>query len=274
MFIIIREMNASINYYAKRKCNALLRAERIKEILEIVKKDKVASVNKLAGIFNVHRATIRRDLADIEERGLLVRIHGGIIDDITTIEPPFSERSLEHYAEKERIGLAASELIGNDEHIIIDSGTTTLHIAKNLHNRTGLTIITNDMNIASELRDAPGVTVIVTGGTLRRGTYMLNGMFTHNMLQTLHVQKAFIGIPAIHPVHGLTHSEADFVSAKQWMIKAAKQVIVTVDHSKIGKLSLHNVMPTQSLHIVITGEEAPDTQLQPFKDAGITIIKA
>lgn len=164
-------------------------------------------------------------------------------------------------------------MIGDDEHIILDSGTTTLHVAKHLHNRKRLTIITNDMNIASELRDAPGVKVIVPGGTLQRGTYMLNGMFTQNILQTLHVQKVFIGIPAVHPLHGLTHSEIEFVYTKQLMIKAAKQIIVTADHTKIGKISLHTVAPAQSIDMIITGKETSDANIKLFKEAGIDMIR-
>lgn len=250
----------------------MLPAERQKEIVELVKKEKVASVIKLAKIFHVHPATIRRDLAEIEHRGGFKRTHGGVIEDDTTIEPPFSERSHEQFAEKERIGKKAAELIEDGEHVIIDSGTTTLHIARHLHERTGLTVITNDMNVASELRDAAGVKVIVTGGTLYKGSYMLNGMFTDQVLQSMHVQKAFVGIPAIHPVHGLTHPEAELVPTKQGMIKVAQQVFVVSDHTKIGKISLHNVAAIQDVHTFITGEEAYDPQLQQFRDAGVRTI--
>jgi DeoR family fructose operon transcriptional repressor len=252
----------------------MLRVARLKEIVELVKRDKIASVSKLAVFFDVHPATIRRDLAEIEEKGLLVRTHGGVFEEELTIESPFSERAQEQFEEKERIGIKAAEMVGDNEHIIIDSGTTTLHIARHLHNRNGLTVITNDMNVASELRDAPGVTVIVTGGTLYRGTYMLNGMYTQNILQTLHVQKAFIGTPAIHPTHGLTHPEAELVPTKQWMIRSAGQVIVTADHTKIGKLSLHTVVPIQTIHTVITSKETLDSQLFLFKEAGITVVTA
>lgn len=251
-----------------------LRAERIKEIIEIVRRDKAASVNKLAEIFGVHPTTIRRDLAEIEERGLLQRTYGGAIEEEITIEPPFSERVSGQYAEKERIGRAAAGLVQDGEHIIIDSGTTTLHIAKHLHNRKELTVITNDMNIASELKDAPGVDVIVTGGSLRRGTYMLNGMFTQSILHNVHVQKAFIGIPAVHPIHGITHPEIEFVLTKQLMIKAARQVIVTADHTKLSKLSLHSVAPIHAIHTLVTDDEAPETQLQLFQAADVEVIKA
>jgi DeoR family fructose operon transcriptional repressor len=276
-FIIMSETNEkvrSLRHYGATGVKRMLRAERLKEIVEIVKKDKAASVSKLAAIFAVHQATIRRDLAEIEERGLLIRTHGGVMEDDITSEPPFSERAHEQYEEKQRIGLKAAELIGDDEHVIIDSGTTTLHIAKNLHDRSRLTIITNDMNVASELRDATGVKVIVTGGTLTRGTYMLNGMYTQRLLETLHVQKAFIGTPAVHPLYGLTHPEAELVPTKQFMIQAAKQIIVVADHTKIGKVSLHTTLPVQKIDTVITGIESNELHLQSFRDTGVEVITA
>lgn len=249
----------------------MLPAERQKEILELVRKDKVASVTKLAERFDVHPATIRRDLAEIEEKGLLKRTHGGVIEDDTASEPPFSERAREQFQEKERIGQRAAEIVADGEHIIIDSGTTTLHIARNLRNRKGLTVVTNDMNVASELRDAPGVKVIVTGGILYQGSYMLNGMFTDQMLQSIHVQKAFIGTPAIHPAHGLTHPDLELVPTKKWMIKAAQQIIVTTDHTKIGKVSLHTVAPIRDIHTFITGKEAFEPQVRKFIDSGVHV---
>lgn len=247
-------------------------AERQKEIIEMVKKDKVASVMKLAHFFNVHPATIRRDFAEIEHKGGFKRTHGGLIEDDTTREPPFSERTHEQYEEKERIGKKAADCIDDGDNVIIDSGTTTLHIARHLHDRKDLTVITNDMNVASELKDAPNVQVIVTGGTLYRGSFMLNGMFTEMALKSMHVQKAFIGTPAIHCVHGLTHPEVELVPTKQWMIKVAQQVFVVSDHTKIGKISLHTVSPIQDIHTFITGSEAFDPQIQQFKEAGIHLI--
>lgn len=250
----------------------MLPAQRQKEIIELVKKEKVVSVMKLAKLFNVHPATIRRDLAEIEHMGGFKRTHGGLIEDDTVSEPPFAVRSHEQYEQKERIGRNAAEMIEDGEHIIIDSGTTTYHIARQLHNRSRITVITNDMNIASELKDAPGVKVVVTGGTLYKGSYMLNGIFTDQMLQSVHVHKAFIGTPAIHPVHGLTHPEEELVPTKQWMIKCAQQVIVTADHTKIGKISLLTVAPIHKIHTFITGREAYDPQIQQFRDAGVQVL--
>jgi DeoR family fructose operon transcriptional repressor len=253
----------------------MLAAERKLRIAELVKQKRVATVAALAQEFQVHEATIRRDLAEMEQEGILKRTHGGVvIVDRGANHEPFSERASEQLEQKKRIGKKAAELIEDGEHVILDSGTTTIHIAKNLVNRSNITVVTNDINVAAELRDAQGITVIVTGGTLYRSSFMLNGMFTNEVLSTLHVQKAFIGTPAIHSKYGLTHPESELVPTKKSMIEAAQEIIVVADDTKIGKVTLHTVAPIESVHTFITGSEASDSQLQPFKDNGIRVITA
>ncbi|MNI23811.1 HTH-type transcriptional repressor GlcR [compost metagenome] len=159
------------------------------------------------------------------------------------------------------------------ENIIIDSGTTTLHIASHLVHRNNITVITNDINVAAVLRDARGIKVILTGGELYPSSYMLNGMLTDHVLKSLHVEKAFIGTPALHPKHGLMHPEALLVPAKQGMITAAGEIIVVTDHSKLGKLSLHTVAPNSSIHTLITGNEASEFDVQPFEDQGVLVYR-
>ena len=178
------------------------------------------------------------------------------------------ERTSLHLDTKIRIGKMAASLVKDGESIIIDSGTTTLHIAKNLTNHKDLTIVTNDMNIAAELRDAPQIKVILTGGELYPSSYFLNGMFTDYALKSLHVEKAFIATTALHPQYGLTNPDMKLVPAKQGMIQAAGEIIVVADDSKIGKLSLHKVAPNSSFHTLITGKEASEIDLQAISRHG------
>ena len=252
----------------------MLAAERKMRIVDYVRLHRLATVAALAKEFDVHEATIRRDLMEIEQEGLLKRTHGGVIaEHWTHDEPSFNERSTDQLDQKMRIGKMAASLVEDGEHIIIDSGTTTLPIARNLVNRNNITVVTNDMNIAVELRDASGVKVILTGGELYPSSYMLNGMFTDHVLNSLHVEKAFLGIPAIHPQHGLMHPEALLVPAKQGMIRAAREIITVVDDSKLGKLSLHTVAPPRAIHTMITGTEASDEAIKPFQDSGMTVYR-
>ncbi|MCA0756956.1 DeoR/GlpR family DNA-binding transcription regulator [Paenibacillus sp. N4] len=250
----------------------MLPAERKRRILDYVRQHNTASIHTLAKEFGVHEATIRRDLSEFEQEGSLKRTHGGVIVETwTNEEPPFNERSDQNLDQKMRIGRKAASLVEDGDHIIIDSGTTTLHIAKNLVHRSNITVVTNDINVAAELRDAPKVRVILTGGELYPSSYMLNGMLTDHALKSLHVIKAFIGTTALHPQHGLMQPEAQLVPAKQGMIRAAREIIVVTDDRKIGKLSLHTVAPNSAIHTLITGTEAAEEDLLPFRSAGITV---
>lgn len=233
---------------------------------------KIASVPQLAEKFEVHEATIRRDLAEIEKEGHLRRIHGGVVlEEGVSSEPSFTERSLERMEEKIGIGKLAASLVQEGENIILDSGTTTLQIARNITHLSNVTVITNDINIASELRNCKGIKVIVTGGVLSFESYMLNGLITNDMLRNVHVHKAFIATPAVHAVYGLTHFDEQLVSAKIGMIKAAKEVIVVADHTKIGGVSLHTVSHIDNIDILITGNDVSEPQIAKFQDQGIEV---
>jgi DeoR family transcriptional regulator, fructose operon transcriptional repressor len=253
----------------------LLAVKRKKQIIEFVTQQKMASVLQLAEKFEVHEATIRRDLAEIEKEGHLRRIHGGVVleEDVLS-EPSFSERSTERIKEKSEIGKLAASFVKKGDNIILDSGTTTLQIARNITHLTNITVITNDINIAGELRNCKGIKVIVTGGVLWHESYMLNGLITDDMLGNVHVHKAFIGTPAIHTKHGLTHFNEQLVSAKQGMIKAAKEVIVVADHTKIGGVSLHTVSHIDDIDMLITGNEVSQSQIAKFQEASIEVVIA
>ncbi|CAM4088833.1 DeoR/GlpR family DNA-binding transcription regulator [Paenibacillus alkaliterrae] len=228
----------------------------------------------LASEFQVSEATIRRDLSEVEQEGYLKRTHGGVIlDTSANHEPEVSQRLNDQKEQKARIGKAAADLVQDGEHIILDSGTTTLYIAKNLVNRSNITVITNDINVAAELREAKGITVIVIGGILAPNSYMLNGMFALNTLKTLHVQKYFLGTSSIHAKYGSTNTNADVVEVKKAMIEVAQEIIITADDTKIGKVTLHEVAPITSIHKFITGIEASEVQLKGFRDMGITVIQ-
>ncbi|GAB2552990.1 DeoR/GlpR family DNA-binding transcription regulator [Gracilibacillus alcaliphilus] len=177
-------------------------------------------------------------------------------------EPVFHERESKQVEEKIRIGERVASLIDNNDTIILDSGTTTLRIAELLSDKIGLTVITNDINIATTLRFSKSIKVIVTGGVLFPDSFMLNGMITNDILKNLNVNKAFIGTPAIHHQKGLTHFDDYLVQAKKEMIKSAKQVFVAADHTKFGRVSLHNVANISEIHGLITGNEAKEEILE------------
>jgi|SRR5690625_594249 len=250
----------------------MLVLDRQNKVFSFVKKNKVATVAELAEHFNVHEATIRRDLSLLEKEGKLQRTHGGVmIEDEVHSEPPFKERESAQYDAKKRMGEYAGEFINDGDNIFLDSGTTTVHIVDAIIKKKNITVITNDINIAAKLRFSSHTKVIVTGGNLFPESYMLNGLITDQTLSELYVHIAFIGTPAFHHKLGLSHFDDYLVSAKRSMIQSAKNVIAVADHTKIGKVSLHKVAETNEIDTLITSDELDEEQKQNLAALNINV---
>lgn len=251
----------------------ILAPDRQNQILKIVLEKKVATVSELAEHFNVHEATIRRDLSALEQLGKLRRTHGGVMiaDGEVHSEPPFQERESAQYDEKKRIGEFSGRFINDGDNIVLDSGTTTVHVVDSIMKRKNVTVITNDINIAAKLRFSTQNKVIVTGGNLFPESYMLNGMLTDSALNKMYVQTAFIATPAFHPELGLSHFDDYLIPAKKNMIKCAKKVVLLADHTKIGKVSLHKVTGLEKIDVLITGKEVDDQLKHYLEDAPMKV---
>src|SRR6202166_3548001 len=166
-----------------RPLDGMMAEERRTQILQIVRSEARARVNELASRFSSSAVTIRNDLNELHQRGLVMRSHGGaVLPEKILRESPVYERLKTHAEEQRRIGAAAATLIHDGETIILDSGTTTLEIARQIKNKQGVQIITNGVNIAAELLDARGVQTFIVGGTVRGDSASIVGRSTEMML--------------------------------------------------------------------------------------------
>ncbi|WP_407855307.1 DeoR/GlpR family DNA-binding transcription regulator [Enterococcus hailinensis] len=255
----------------------MLTEERRIKLLETIEQKQFISVSQLSDIYRVHETTIRRDLDDLESQGLVVRIHGGVVPaSIKNDEPIFEDRATENIAEKILIGKYAARYIHSGEAIILDSGTTTLQIAKTLNENALLqdvTIITNDVNIASVLKSNRTITTIVTGGTLFHDSYMLNGQITNETLQKLSVDKAFIATPALNIEKGLTHFNELLIATKKNMISSSVKNIVVTDHTKIGRRALYTFLPLDQIDLLITDTQTEQKLIEEMYKNGIKKIE-
>jgi len=252
----------------------MLILDRQNKILHFVQKNRVATVAELAKAFNVHEATIRRDLTTLEGKKLLKRTHGGVmVGNEVSSEPPFQDRAITQFDEKKRMGEYAGKFIQNGDNIILDSGTTTVHIVNAILKKENITVITNDINIAAKLRFYKQNKVIVTGGNLFPKSYMLNGLITDKVLGELFVHTAFIATPAFHHRFGLSHFDDYLVSAKKSMINSAKKNIIIADHTKIGKISLHKVAEIKDIDALITTNQLEKQQDHNLKELNIEVHK-
>jgi len=213
--------------------------ERKAKILEFVVKNSRASVQELCLAFDVSEATIRRDLKELEEAKMLKRTHGGAISlQGVNFEPTYLDKEIKLQNEKKAIAKKAAEFIEEGDTILLDSGTTTHSLVDWLKTYSRLTVVTNSLTIAQELHDARGIDLLVVGGTLRRETLAMVGPMADQVLDTIRVDKAFVATNGVDIVEGLTTPNLMEAATKRKLIRAAKQVFLLTDHSKVGKVSL------------------------------------
>lgn len=243
----------------------MLPAEREQFIITFLKTNKKATIHDLALEFNVHEATIRRDLNKLEQYNQIKRTHGGVVlnDSEVWDELNFDDRETSYYDEKVAIGLKAAEFVENGDTLFIDSGSTTIHFARALTQKSNLTIITNDIHIASILKSTDNQ-IVVTGGILYQDNYLLNGMITNETLKLFNPSKLFLATPAIDLEKGITHFNDTLASTKIQMVKQAKAVYVLTDSSKFDKVSLYNVCSSDTIDVLITDQTNKNIDWQAY----------
>lgn len=254
----------------------MLKKERQREILKVVEGTGKVEVDELAKHLRVSVMTIRRDLTELDELGLIERVHGGALLPRNTEggdEPPVLERSKEKTEIKESIGRVVAGMIKDGEKIFLGSGSTTAAVASSLLRHRNLTVITNAINVANILIAAPQINVAVVGGFLRRSELSLIGYFAENALQGLQVDKLVIGIRGIDPVKGLTNDNMEELITDRAILNISKNVIVVADHSKFGHVAAIRTAPITAVTKIITDLGGPKDILQTIRQMGIQIIE-
>ncbi|WP_416176157.1 DeoR/GlpR family DNA-binding transcription regulator [Clostridium sp.] len=246
--------------------------ERQNKILKLLKEQGSLKVVTLTELFNVSESTIRRDLQEMDEKGLLSRTHGGAVSlQSTSFEPSFKEKEIEGHDEKVAIAKLAASMIKDGDTILLDSGTTTLEIAKHITAHK-VTVITNSIDISSVLSNNENIDLIVTGGSMRFTTRAMVGPITENVLKNFRVDKAFIGTNGISIEEGITTPNFIEAQTKKTMMNVSNNVIVVADSSKFNKVSFSIISPLKSISSIITSGDLDGETLKNFEDAGVEII--
>lgn len=233
------------------------------------------SVADLSERFGVSKVTIRADLDTLASLGLLVRTHGGAIaPGRTDLELSFDVRRRLHSEEKRRIGLAAAAMVEDGDSIALDASTTALALASHIKDRRELTVITNGIFVALALVEAPGVTVLMPGGFLRRDSCSLVGGGSHDLIERFNFQKGFFGVRGLTLEEGLTEVNSAEVAVKREMVAHAKQVIGIMDSSKLGQVGFATFAAIDQVDCVITDQGAPPDMVAALREAGIDVITA
>jgi DeoR family transcriptional regulator of aga operon len=251
----------------------MLNLERRTRILALIEKNGQVGVTELSRRFKTSEVTIRNDLKDLHQRGLLQRAHGGAIKVATVRGDPSLQIKAELHAEaKRRIGAAAAELINDGESIILDSGTTTQQIARQIKHKKDLKVITNGINVAMELFDMADIQLILLGGMVRQNSLSAVGHFAEAMLKQLSADKLFLAVDACDLEFGLSTPNLEESQVNQAMVGIAKERFLVADSSKFGKRSLSRIVPLESMDAVITDKALPADIQAELHGLGVRLI--
>lgn len=249
--------------------------ERQEQIRTWVENENRITIAQICDYFRVSEATARRDLEALSEQGKIQRVHGGAIKNIKAPpEKPFLERSTAQLEEKQRIGILAAKLINDDDTIFLGSGTTVYEIAKNLHDKKNLTIITNSFLVIQELNNDEDITIIGTGGILRKSEQSFIGHITEHTLTELRADKVIMGIRAISLDQGLTNDYLPETMTDRAIMGMGKELIIVADHTKCDRVSMVFVAPLEKVDTLITTNETNVAFLDAIKEKGINVLIA
>ncbi|MDK2927551.1 MAG: hypothetical protein PWR31_1241 [Bacillota bacterium] len=253
----------------------MLAAQRREEIRSALQQKGWLSVTELAQIVGASLSTIRRDLIELEQAGVLVRTRGGTCL-AGRLPEEMSEhvRAQKHAVEKKKIGQAAARLVDNAGSIILDAGTTTLEVARALNPVQPLRVITDSVEIAYELRDKENIVVIVTGGIMRPHAYNLFGGMGEQMLAGMHAQICVMGGSALSLEEGLTKHDIESMPIRRKMVEISRQLIAVVDSSKFSKTGLASVCPVTRINVLVTDSGIDSAFRSAIEKAGVQVIVA
>jgi len=252
----------------------LLVEERRRLIVELVERAGRATVEELAGRFKISPVTIRADLEALARNAAIVRSHGGALPaPAHAVDTPLSIKETRHHAQKRLIGQAAARLVEDGETIILDSGSTTIEIARALRQRkwSELTVITNGLHIALELGAIPAIRVMMLGGLLRASSQSLVGSGAEQMLAQLSADRLFLGVDGIDPEIGVTTPDPQEATLNALMIRVSREVVGVFDSSKFGQRSLSVIAPLSGLHKVISDTAAAPEYVEALESAGVGV---
>jgi DeoR family transcriptional regulator of aga operon len=252
---------------------------RYHAILDALQQSGSIAVEELSAKLNVSVVTIRRDLDELAEQGLLNRTHGGAISGHPLLYEPFkNDRSFMEQVkrladEKRRIGRAAAAMVQPGETIAVTPGTTTAEIIRGLPFNSNITVVTNTVNIAMELSKRKDINVFVTGGHLRGDWFSLVGATAVQALNNLLIHKLFIGADGLDVEWGASCHNADESELNSALLRRARRRIAVVDHTKFNVVAGWRICDISSVQAIITDTGASDEIVAPFEAKGIAVTR-
>jgi DeoR family transcriptional regulator, aga operon transcriptional repressor len=254
----------------------LLTEQRRRHLLDLVEQHGQITVAEVVKRFSISAVTVRGDLDGLAAVGAVVRSHGGAVRRLeATQDYPLRAKASLHHAEKVRIGKAAAEMVRTGETIILDSGTTTAEIARHLKELKlpSLTILTNALNIAVELADCPGISLIMIGGLLRPVSCSFVGPQAEATMNDFHADRLFLAVDGFDLENGPSTPDMLEAQLNNVMIRSAKQVTVVADSSKLGRRSVSKIGPFERIERLITDKRAVPDFTEGLRKKGVEVIE-
>lgn len=250
--------------------------ERLNKIMEVLSQQKKVEVEELTERFNVTGTTIRSDLRELQKRNLVRRTHGGAILKELGVQaftdPMYADRIERNLEQKISIGKVAAAMVGDDDFVLIDDGSTTLQVVRAMDPETKATFLTNGLDICYELVKETSATVYSSGGKVDKNDFSFYGLVALDVTSKFNGTKAILGVSALSLTRGITSPSEEKAELKRAMIKHADQVILVADHTKIDSSSFIEVAPLDAIDILITDNEVSSDFITQIEDLGIEVI--
>ncbi|UGS37707.1 DeoR/GlpR family DNA-binding transcription regulator [Capillimicrobium parvum] len=251
----------------------MLTDERRTLILDRLRSQGRVLAADLSAELDVSQDTIRRDLRDLDEAGLLRRVHGGALPRDAGAQP-FAERTRRAPAVKASIARRAAACARDGQVIVIDGGTTTLEVARALGDDLRATVVTTSPPVAIALADHPGLEVTVVGGTLRREPLVTVGADAVESLRAVRADLVYLGVCGLHPEIGVTTDDIEERHVKAAMIAGAAEVLALADGDKLGTAMPFVVAPLREVTHLITDHGVTESDLAPYRALGLEVLQA
>lgn len=252
--------------------------QRRQRIIEILYKNKSATVINLCDLLMASEATIRRDLNVLEEEGKLERVHGGaIIKSNLPLEKEdtFNEKEGVYFMEKKQIARVAFSYLRDNDSIFIDGGTTTIELAKLIgRSRIKITVFTNAPHFSQYIAMNPKAEQFIIGGKIRNNTLAVVGQLAIDTIRKFRLNKVFIGVNAISLEYGFTTPDFEEAEMKRAILERGRERFVLADESKFNRVALCEILPISAIDTIITSYVEDEEMKDQFKKEGVNIIEA
>jgi DeoR/GlpR family transcriptional regulator of sugar metabolism len=250
----------------------MLTSQRKQYILDVLRRDGQVIAKAISQELQLSEDTIRRDLRELAQEGLLQRVHGGALP-VSPAIADFAAREQLSITDKQQIGRAGAQLIKDGQVAFVDGGTTATQLVRQLPRSLWATIVTHSPNIAVELVAHPNIEVILIGGRLFKHSIVSVGAAALEAIQHVRADLYFMGVTGIHAEYGLSTGDLEEAYIKQALCRQAADTYVLASEEKIGAASQYVIVGLSEVTGLIVAENVQDAILQPYRALGLSIIQ-